>query len=88
MTVNITHEEAIKLVNAEKGKEILNLLTPEGPAITMLTLAVALATCVSCACDTDEDSSFTLDELSRMMKNMATQVYDAKISGNLPTTIQ
>ncbi len=85
MPVIVTSEELKQLVDAKKGKEVINILSGISPASSMITLCVALASIVPAVCETQKDAEFTLDELGRLMKSLADAVYKARASGELKT---
>jgi hypothetical protein len=83
MAVTVTDEEVAKIVDRERGREIIKQLDGLGPAAAMLTTASILATLVTCSCDSLENSEYTLDELNRLMKQLIKQVDSKKQSGSI-----
>ena len=50
MPVIVTSEDLKQLVDAKKGKEVINILSGISPASSMITLCVALASIVPAVC--------------------------------------
>ena len=88
MPVTITGEDLKEMVDTEKGREIIKVLSNISPANGMITICVALASMIPFVCDNQDDAAFTLDELGRLMKDLTAKVYEAKASGELRSALQ
>lgn len=83
MPVIITGDDLKKLNDAEKGREVINILSELNAAQSMVTLCVVLSSLLPVVCDNQQDAAFTLDELVRLMKDLTAKVYEARASGEL-----